>query len=68
MRDLFVTLAVLGLIPLILRRPWLGILAWSWLGYMNPHRLCWGFATTMPFALMIALVTKVFQCCKNRKI
>lgn len=57
MRDLFVTLAVFGLIPLILWRPWLGILAWSWLAYMNPHRLTWGFAYTMPFAMMIALAT-----------
>ena len=59
MRDLFVTLAVFGLLPLILSRPWLGVLAWSWLGYMNPHKLTWGFATTMPFALMIALATMV---------
>ncbi len=59
MRDLVVTLAVFGLLPLILWRPWLGILAWSWLGYMNPHRLAWGFATTMPFALMVAMATLV---------
>lgn len=57
MRDIFVTLAVFGLLPVILWRPWIGILAWSWLGYMNPHRLAWGFSTTMPFALMIALAT-----------
>ena len=44
MRDIIVTLAVFGLLPLILRRPWLGVLAWSWLGFMNPHRLTWGFA------------------------
>jgi probable O-glycosylation ligase (exosortase A-associated) len=24
---------------------------------MNPHRLCWGFATTLPFAMVIALTT-----------
>ncbi len=59
MRDVIVTLAVFGLLPLILWRPWIGVLVWSWLGYMNPHRLCWGFATTMPFALMVALVTLV---------
>ncbi|MEM6579656.1 MAG: putative O-glycosylation ligase, exosortase A system-associated [Pseudomonadota bacterium] len=59
MRDIFVTLVVIGFIPIILRRPWIGILVWSWLGYMNPHRLAWGFATTMPFALMVALATLV---------
>ena len=59
MRDLVVTLVVFGLLPLILWRPWLGILVWSWLGYMNPHRLTWGFATEMHFALMVAVVTLV---------
>lgn len=57
MRDIAVTLAVFGLLPLILMRPYVGILAWSWLGYMNPHRMAWGFSTTMPFALLVALCT-----------
>ncbi len=57
MRDLAVTLAVFGLLPLIFWRPYIGILAWSWLGYMNPHKMAWGFSTTMPFALMVALAT-----------
>ncbi|RLQ20760.1 putative O-glycosylation ligase, exosortase A system-associated [Seongchinamella sediminis] len=59
MRDVFVTLVIFGILPFILWRPWLGILAWSWLGYMNPHRLTWSFAYDMPFALMIALVTLI---------
>lgn len=57
MRDIIVTLAVFGSLPFILWRPWIGILVWSWLGYMNPHRMAWGFSTTMPFALMVALTT-----------
>jgi probable O-glycosylation ligase (exosortase A-associated) len=57
MRDLFVAAVVFGSLPFILKRPWLGILMWSWLGYMNPHRLAWGFVTTMPVALMVALAT-----------
>ena len=57
MRDIAVTLVIFAIIPFILWRPWLGVLAWSWLGYMNPHKLAWGFATTMPFALLIALAT-----------
>lgn len=57
MRDIIVTLAVFGSLPFILWRPWIGILMWSWLGYMNPHRLAWGFSTSMPFALIVALVT-----------
>lgn len=57
MRDLAVTLAVFGSLPFIVRRPWIGILVWSWLGFMNPHRMAWGFSTTMPFAAIVAVVT-----------
>ncbi|MET0682013.1 MAG: putative O-glycosylation ligase, exosortase A system-associated, partial [Casimicrobiaceae bacterium] len=57
MRDIAVTLAVLGSLPFIIKRPWIGILVWSWLGFMNPHRLAWGFATTLPFAMVIAITT-----------
>jgi probable O-glycosylation ligase (exosortase A-associated) len=55
MRDVIVTLIVFGSIPFILRSPTIGILMWSWLSYMNPHRACWGFALTMPFAQIVAL-------------
>lgn len=57
MRDLFVTMAVFGSLPFILKRPYIGILMWAWIGYMNPHRLSWGFATDFPFAMIIALTT-----------
>lgn len=57
MRDLLVTLIVFGSLPVILMRPWVGILMWSWLGYMNPHRLTWGFAFDFPFAQAVALAT-----------
>lgn len=56
MRDIFVTLVVFGSIPYILKRPYLGILVWSWLAYMNPHKLSWGFAHNFPFSLTVALV------------
>jgi len=59
MRDLIVVLIVFGSVPMILARPHIGIYMWSWLGYMNPHRLTWGFAATFPFAMIIAAVTLV---------
>lgn len=59
MRDVAITLVIFGLLPLIIWRPYIGILVWSWLGYMNPHRLAWGFATTLPFAMIIAVTTLV---------
>ncbi|MFK8030984.1 MAG: putative O-glycosylation ligase, exosortase A system-associated [Gammaproteobacteria bacterium] len=59
MRDLFILMLVAGSLPLILSRPWIGILVWSWLGYMNPHRLAWGFAYDFPFALLVGLTTLI---------
>ncbi len=57
MRDILVTAIVFGLLPFIFRRPWVGILLWSWLGYMNPHRQAWGFAAEFPFAMIVGIVT-----------
>ena len=57
MRDIIVTLMIFGALPFILVRPYVGILVWSWVGIMNPHRLCWGFASEMPFAQIIAIAT-----------
>ena len=59
MRDILVTLVVFGLLPVVLMRPPVGILLWSWLGYMNPHRLTWGFAYDFPFAQLTAIATIV---------
>ena len=59
MRDLFVTVVVFGTLPFILARPYIGILLWGWLGYMNPHKLSWGFAHDFPFAQITALVILV---------
>jgi len=57
MRDILVTAIVFGVLPFIFKRPWIGILLWCWLGYMNPHRQAWGFAYDMPFAFICAIVT-----------
>jgi len=57
MRDILLTAIFIGVLPFVLRRPWIGILLWSWLSYMNPHRLTWGFAFDMPFAQITAMVT-----------
>lgn len=57
MRDLAVTV-VLGLLALVsLGRPDIGVLTWTWVSMMNPHRLTWGFAYDQPWAMIIALAT-----------
>lgn len=59
MRDIVLALFIFGTIPFILARPYIGLLVWSWLGYMNPHRLCYGFAYSFPWVQLIAIVTLV---------
>lgn len=56
MRDYLVALIVFGALPFVLTRPHLGVLLWTWLGLMNPHRLGWGFATVFPFAAIAGAV------------
>ncbi len=55
MRDVLITLLVVVGCVWTLKKPYLGILLWSWISYMNPHRLSWGFAYDFPFAQMVAL-------------
>jgi probable O-glycosylation ligase (exosortase A-associated) len=59
MRDIVITLIILGSLPFALKRPWIGVLMWVWISVMNPHRLSWGFAYSFPFAAIVAAVTLV---------
>ncbi|AEF99632.1 putative O-glycosylation ligase, exosortase A system-associated [Methylomonas methanica] len=59
MRDILITLIVFVGCIYTLKRPYIGVLLWSWLGYMNPHRLAYGFAYGMPFSQVTALVLLV---------
>lgn len=59
MRDLLIFALVFGLLPFILKRPVIGILAYSWISLMNPHRLTYGPAYDFPFAALIVAVTFV---------
>jgi len=57
MRDILVTTIIIGALLFVFKRPWVGIMLWTWLAYMNPHRQTWGFAYDFPFSLIVALVT-----------
>lgn len=54
LRDLFVISVVLLLLPISFRRPFVGLLLFSWLAYMRPQDLCWGLARTMRFSFLVA--------------
>ena len=57
MRGIVVLTIILGSLPFCLMRPWIGVLVYSWISFMNPHRYAWGIAHTFPVALIVALVT-----------
>lgn len=42
-----------------LRRPWIGVLLWTWLSLLNPHRYAWGFAYDFPVAAIAAGCTLI---------
>ncbi len=57
MRDLLITIIIFGSIPFIFQRPYVGILMWTWISLMSPHRLGWGMANSLPVAMVIGAVT-----------
>jgi len=68
MRDILVAVIIFGILPFVFSRPQIGILLWSWIGYMVPHRLGWGFAYNFPFAAIVGGVTILACFLSFRKI
>ena len=61
MRDIFLLIAIIVLMIPALRRPQVGLLAWLWISVMNPHKLSYGFISSLPILDGIAAVT-LFSC------
>lgn len=59
MRDCLIFAIIFGMVPFMFTRPVVGILAFTWVSLMNPHRLAYGPAYDFPFAAMIAVLTLV---------
>ncbi len=57
MRDIAITVFILGTLPFILKRPWLGVLMFAWLSLMTPYRFAYGFAYDFPFGQIVAACT-----------
>ena len=54
MRDLLILAIVFAGCFAALKRPWIGVMLWTWLSIMNPHRFAWGLAYSAPVAAMAA--------------
>ncbi|WP_193369766.1 putative O-glycosylation ligase, exosortase A system-associated [Pelagibius marinus] len=59
MRDLLILLLIFSVVPMVFLRPHVGILAWCWISYMNPHRLTWGLAYEFPVAMVVGIATLI---------
>ena len=57
MRNALLLSTIGILLPIIILKPHVGIYAWSWLAYMNPHRLAYGAIQSAPFAMVVGIVT-----------
>ena len=67
-RDILLFALVFGSIPFILRSPIVGIYVWTWLSYMNPHRLTWGAAYDFPFAQLVAILVFVSVAANSKEL
>ena len=68
MRDLLLTATFLGILPYALRYTWVGVLLWTWVSVMNPHKLTYGFAAGLPLAMIAALATLVSVLLNRKKL
>ena len=50
MRDILLIAIVVAGCVAALKRPWIGVMLWTWLSIMNPHRYTYGFAYSAPLA------------------
>ncbi len=68
MRDLILLAVLLGIVPLILRAPIVGLVAWLWISMMNPQREVYGFLGGFALNFPIAALTGLaWMISKERK-
>lgn len=65
MRDLILIVTMTALIPLSLTRPFIGVLLFSWISFMNPHQLNWGMSSSIQWAMIIAVTTIIGSMIKG---
>jgi putative inorganic carbon (hco3(-)) transporter len=57
-RSIALFTEILVLLPIVIVRPFVGVLLWSWISFMNPHRLVYGgLGAELPWAMMTFVAT-----------
>jgi len=59
MRSFLLTVLCFAGLPLCLIRPYFGLLFFSWMAYMRPQDMTWGFASTFQWSKFIAILMLV---------
>lgn len=58
MRDIVILAVILASVPFCFRKPFFGVLMWTWVAYFNPHRYAWtGTVYNFPVAMVVAIPT-----------
>ena len=55
MRDLIVVTLVCASLPIIVFRPYFGLLVYGWLAYMRPQDMAWGMSRILPLSQWVAI-------------
>lgn len=67
MRDIIFTLILMGLLPVSFLRPYIGMVVFSWLAYMRPQDLTWGFAKYERWSFYVAIIMLLGYLVQKRK-
>ncbi|PRC90964.1 putative O-glycosylation ligase, exosortase A system-associated [Solimicrobium silvestre] len=67
MRDIALFILIFSILPFVFKKPFIGVLLFTWVSLMNPHRLTYGAAYDFPFAAVIVVVTLISLLVSNQK-
>lgn len=59
MRDIVILLFIFGMVPFMIKKPWIGVMMWIWISVMNPHQFGWGLAADLRVALVAGIATLI---------
>lgn len=59
MRDYALLAFIVGALPFVFQRPFIGVLLWVWFTCQQPHQEAWGFASMFRLNLIIVIVTGI---------
>lgn len=57
MRSLLLLFEMVALLPISLMHPFVGVLLFDWISFMNPQQISWGLASSFPWALITFIFT-----------